>query len=105
DRTGSSLNIHLTWPFTGKRRLRRDTLAIVQEIHAYVQAHPSDALTSVLEWQAQTKERESAKDDAERREVWNRYIAKLTERWDRDRQAVAQAFGGKSQALVQQFRC
>lgn len=89
--------------WSGRRQLRQDTLALVKELHAHVQSQPSSMARSHAEHFAMAAASKAAKDEAEAAEIWNRYTAKTTERYERERQEIAERFGGKILAVVEQY--
>ena len=86
--------------FAGKRRLKQETLALVNDIYAYLGAKPSHAAESHRTWQEATKAIKETSDENEKERIWNEYSSQEIERSEREGRELAQLFGGEVRYLA-----
>lgn len=83
----------------GKRRLRREALALAAEIHAHLAKAPSSFGVPMAQHRAMM----SAKDEAERAEIWEQQTQAMIADSDRQSRELAGLFGGRLRYLVGEF--
>jgi hypothetical protein len=58
----------------------------------------------MAEHQAQSQAMQAAKDESERQAIWQQYTQRLTESYERERQELAEHFGGRVRHLINEYR-
>jgi len=84
--------------FSGRARrkqLKRDTLALVTDIHTFVRDRPSPIAETMGQHFAVANEMQQASDEATKQAIWGRYTESLAAQSDRDRQELGQRFAGR----------
>jgi hypothetical protein len=99
------LSLDFDWSLRrSKRRLKKETLELTQEIFDYLNEQPMLMAERVLEWHAEVKEREKAKTNDERSQLFWEQAARQTEKSDAERHALAARFGGRLDYLFREYR-
>src|SRR5450755_4141301 len=61
-----------------KASLRKETLALVADIHAYVRSQPAPFVETIQSHRTASRAMDAAASDEERNRLWNEYTAQLT---------------------------
>jgi hypothetical protein len=105
DRGGDGVVLRIRRPArSGRRRLRRDALALAGEIHAHVQSAPVPHSRSSEQFFDNVAAMKAAQSEAERNQLWREYTNRSTEEWAREAQQLTALFGGRMQYLAEELR-
>jgi hypothetical protein len=86
-----------------KKRLRRDTQALVVDLRAYMKASPEPFAVTVDTHQQTVTAMNATADQAEKDRLWNAYKRDLVELWGRNTQEFAGRFGGRISYVMDEF--
>jgi hypothetical protein len=86
---------------SGKRRLREDTRSLVRDIWTYVKEQPQE---SPWAWRDLGRRSDAAKDDDEKRAIWDEYNAAEQQRYFRQQQELSERFGGRLRLIVDDYQ-
>jgi hypothetical protein len=88
----------------GRKRLKRETLALAEEIHNYVKAQPSSSASALVDHHNMVRAMEATETEDEKNRVWEEHTRVLTETYDQERRELGRRFGGRISYLASEYQ-